>query len=206
MREQVERLDLEATEASLHLPSRQGLVGSNSNSNEFNAQSHKSKASGAEGGEGGAAEGGAVCRVELSEATHRSREAPYSYRSGEPLHTEKRDANLEEWAGETRGIGGWSRKVQQTSQEEECGEWDKRRAGSGKEGEGLGKGGKGSGKGGEESEAQSWLKVSGLLRRHSYRGCSMHTEDAATAAAAAAAAAACAQRLHKAASAIRLLS
>jgi hypothetical protein len=195
----VERLDLqatEATEASLHFSSRQGLVGSNSNSNQFNAQSHKSKAAGAEGGEGGAAEGGAVCRVvpsEPSEATHRSPEAAYShntysYRSGEPLHAEKRDADLEEWAGETRGIGGWSRKGQQTSQEEECGEWDKRRAGSGK--------------GGEESEAQSWLKVSGLLRRHSYRGCSMHTEDAATAAAAAA----CAQRLHKEASVIRLLS
>ena len=186
MREQVERLDLEATEASLHMTPHQGLVGSKSNSNEFNAQSRKSKAAGAEGGEGGAAEAGAVCRVEPSEPsepTHRSREATYSYRSGESLHTEKRDADLEEWAGETRGTGGWLRKGQPTSQEEECGEWEKRRAESGK----------GGGKGGDESEAHSWLKVSGLLRRH---------EDAA----AAAAAAACAQRLHKEASAIRLLS
>ncbi len=170
MREQVERLDLEATHASLHLTPHQGLVGSKSNSNEFNAQSRKSKAAGAEGGEAGAAEAGAACRLEPSEATHRSREA---------TSTEKRDADLEEWGGETRGTGGWSRKGLQTSQEEECGEGEKRRAGSGK--------------GGDESEAQSWLKVSGLLRRH---------EDAA----AAAAAAACAQRLHKEASAIRLFS
>jgi hypothetical protein len=192
VREQVERLDLEATEASLHMTPHQGLVGSKSNSNEFNAQSRKSKAAGAEGGEGGAAEAGAVCRVEPSEPsepTHRSREATYSYRSGEPLHTEKRDADLEEWAGETRGIVAWSRKGQQTRQEEEFGEWEKRRAGSGKGGESLGEERRG-----EESEAQSWLKVSGLLRRHAGAA-----EDAA-------AAAACAQRLHKEASAIRLLS